>query len=237
MPDMVVRDERGFNQVYASSGSTILRARRRNDWFVAEARRVGARRVLELGSGTGEAAAHMAAHLDAEVVAVDLSQVFVDRARAAYPATNLSFERFDLLSDDPLKFGQFDLVFGNGILHHLVQQLNGVLAMLHRMTTPSGGAAFIEPNFINPFCAFIFGTQVGRRWARLEPDEMAFTPGELRRAFEGAGWGGVSVKTRDFLLPGLPDAISKPLLAIEPALEYFRATSCIAQSHFVTARF
>ena len=237
MPDMVVRDERGFNQVYAPSGSTVLRAKRRNDWFVAEARRIGARRVLELGSGTGEAAAHVAAHLDAEVVAVDLSQVFIDHARATHRASNLSFERFDLLNDDPLRFGQFDLIFGNGILHHLVQQLNSVLTTMHRMTTPTGGAAFIEPNFNNPFCAFIFGTQVGRRWAKLEPDEMAFTPKELRQAFGGAGWNGVSVMTRDFLLPGLPDVISKPLLAIEPALEYFTATSCIAQSHFVTARF
>ena len=170
-------------------------------------------------------------------MAVDLSQTFIDQARTAHPAGNLSFERFDLLNDDPLRFGQFDLIFGNGILHHLVQQLNGVLTTLHRMTTPSGGAAFIEPNFINPFCAFIFGTQVGRRWAKLEPDEMAFTPGELRRAFQESGWRDVSVKTRDFLLPGLPDVVSKPVLAIEPALEYFQATSCIAQSHFVTARF
>ncbi len=237
MPDMVVRDERGFNQVYTLSGSTVLRAKRRNDWFVAEARQIGARRVLELGSGTGEAAAHVAAHLDAEVVAVDLSQVFVDHARATHKAGNLAFERFDLLNDNPLRFGQFDLIFGNGILHHLVQQLGGVLSTLHRMTTSAGGAAFIEPNFNNPFCAFIFGTQVGRRWARLEPDEMAFTPSELREAFKGAGWNSVSVKTRDFLLPGLPNIISKPLLAIEPALEYFTATSCIAQSHFLTARF
>lgn len=237
MADMVVRDERGFNQVYAQSGSTILRARRRNDWFVAEARRIGARRVLELGSGTGEAAAHVAEHLDAEVVAVDLSQAFIDQARSAYQADNLAFERFDLLKDDLLRFGQFDLIFGNGILHHLVQELGGVLTTLHRMTTPAGGAAFIEPNFINPFCAFIFGTQVGRRWARLEPDEMAFTPRELRQAFQVAGWNGVSVKTRDFLLPGLPNFVSRPILAVEPALEYFTATSCIAQSHFVTARF
>jgi SAM-dependent methyltransferase len=237
MSKMILRDERGFNQVYAPVGSTPLRARRRNDWFVAEARRLGARRVLELGSGTGDAAAHVAANLDAEVIAVDLSQAFIDHARNAHKAPNLSFERFDLLDDDPLRFGQFDLVFGNGILHHLVKQLGGVLTTLHRMTTPTGGTAFIEPNFINPFCAFIFGTQVGRRWARLEPDEMAFTPKELRQAFQGAGWNDVSVKTRDFLLPGLPDAVAKPLLAIEPALEYFTATSCIAQSHFVTARF
>jgi len=55
-------------------------------------------------------------------------------------------------------------------------------------------------NFLNPYCAFIFGTQVGRRLARLEPDEMAFTPGELRRALPAAGWQGCVVGRE----PGFP---------------------------------
>ena len=56
-----------------------------------------------------------------------------------------------------LEFGQFDLVCGNGILHHLVVHLPRVLTALRQLTNPGGGMAFIEPNFLNPYCAFAFG--------------------------------------------------------------------------------
>jgi SAM-dependent methyltransferase len=236
MTRITVKDERGFNQVFAPVGSTPLRTRRRSDWFVGEIERLDARRVLELGSGTGETAAYLAAHCAAEVIAVDISEAFVTAARARHNAPNLRFERFDLLGAAPLAFGRFDLVYGNGILHHLVLRLPEVLRTLHDLTNPGGGLAFIEPNFLNPYCALIFGTRIGRRLAKLEPDEMAFTPGELRRALPAAGWRDVRVTMRDFLLPGLPVALVRPTLAVEPALEATALTRWLAQSHFITAR-
>jgi SAM-dependent methyltransferase len=236
MSRIALQDERGFNQVFAPVGSTPLRMRRRSDWFVTQIAQLGARRVLELGSGTGETAAHLAAHCEAEIIAVDLSEAFVSAARERYAAPNLRFERYDLLGEAPPPFGRFDMVIGNGILHHLVLQLPEVLGVLHGITNPGGGLAFIEPNFLNPYCAFIFGTRLGRRLARLEPDEMAFTPGELRRVLPAAGWREIAVTTRDFLLPGLPEALVKPTLAMEPALEGLALTRWLAQSHFLTAR-
>jgi hypothetical protein len=110
------------------------------------------------------------------------------------------------------------------------------LRALHSLSNAGGGLAFIEPNFLNPYCAFIFGTSVGRRFAKLEPDEMAFTPGQLRRTLPLTGWRNVQVTTKDFLLPGLPKAVARPLLAIEPALEASAATRWLAQSHFISAR-
>lgn len=236
MAKFALQDERGFNQIFAPIGSTPLRAQRRHDWFLAEARRLGAKRILELGCGRGDSAASIAAGTDAEVVAVDLNEAFLEHARSTHQAANLRFEKFDLLNEDPLQLGRFDMVFGNGILHHLVKQLDAMLRALRVACTPGGGLAFIEPNFLNPYCAFIFGTTIGRRWARLEPDEMAFTPGELRRALSLAGWGEVSVVTRDFLLPGLPEGLIKPTLAVEPALEATALTRWLAQSHFISAR-
>jgi len=50
-----LQDERGFNQIFASVGSTPQRATRRNDWFVEMAKKVGARRILEIGCGSGAA--------------------------------------------------------------------------------------------------------------------------------------------------------------------------------------
>ena len=46
MSKIALQDERGFNQVFAPVGSTPLRMRRRNDWFIAQAGRVGATRIL-----------------------------------------------------------------------------------------------------------------------------------------------------------------------------------------------
>ena len=236
MAKFSLQDERGFNQIFAPVGSTPLRATRRNDWFVEMANGIGARRILELGCGSGAAAAHMAVRTGLEVVAVDISDKFLDDARKTHSLPNLSFEKLNLLADDLGRFGLFDLVYGNGILHHLVLRLDDVLRALHSLTNPAGGLAFIEPNFLNPYCALIFGTRVGRRFAKLEPDEMAFTPGQLRRALRLAGWRDVAVTTRDFLLPGLPEAIARPILAIEPALEATAATRWLAQSHFISAR-
>jgi SAM-dependent methyltransferase len=236
MARISLRDEHGFNQIFSSVGTTPLRAGRRYGWFIGEAARIGARRILELGCGTGEASASVALRIAAEVVAVDISDNFLARARAIHVLPNLRFEKLDLLGDDLGRFGQFDMVFGNGILHHLVLRLNDVLRVLHSLTNPGGGLAFIEPNILNPYCAFIFGTRVGRRLAKLEPDEMAFTPGQLRRALPAAGWRDVTVTTRDFLLPGLPKAVAGPILAIEPALETIAATRWLAQSHFISAR-
>ncbi len=236
MTRITLQDERGFSQIFAPVGSTPLRMRRRNDWFVSQISRFGAKRVLELGCGTGETAAHLAAHSSVEIVAVDISHAFVSAARARFNAPNLSYELFDLLGDAPLAFGRFDMVCGNGILHHLVKRLPEVLRGLRDLTNQGGGLAFIEPNLLNPYCAFIFGTGFGRRWACLEPDEMAFTPGELRRALPTAGWQAAVVASRDFLLPGLPEAAIKPILVLEPALEAVALTKWLAQSLYFTAR-
>jgi 2-polyprenyl-3-methyl-5-hydroxy-6-metoxy-1,4-benzoquinol methylase len=236
MRKITLQDERGFNQAFSPVASTLLRAARRNDWFVDQARRLSAKRVLELGCGYGAAAAHVAANTSAEVLAIDISDKFLSSARASHSHRNLRFAKMDVLADDLTRLGRFDLVFGNGILHHLVLRLNDVLHALHSLTNTGGGLAFIEPNFHNPYCAFIFGTRVGRRVSRLEPDEMAFTRDELRTMLPKAGWRDVAVTTRDFLLPGLPEAVARPILAIEPTLEATPLTRWLAQSHFVTAR-
>jgi SAM-dependent methyltransferase len=236
MSRIAVRDERGFNQLFAPVGSTPRRTGRRQAWFVREATQLGARRILEIGCGTGDTAAAVAAGTAAEVVAVDISDAFLERARAAHAAPNLRFEKLDLLGEDPQRLGRFDLILGNGILHHLVARLDAVLRTLHGMAEPGGGLAFIEPNLLNPYCAAIFGTRLGRRWARLEPDEMAFTSAALRRVLQPTGWREVQVATRDFLLPGIPASFIAPVEAIEPALEATALTRWLAQSHFITAR-
>jgi SAM-dependent methyltransferase len=236
MGQRALKDERGFNQVFAPVGSTPFRAQRRYRWFASQAGKRSALRILEIGCGTGEAAAQVAARVNAEIVAVDLSDAFLERARSTHKAPNLRFAKFDLLGEDRLALGRFDLIYGNGILHHLVARLDEVLRALHSACTPGGGLAFIEPNLLNPYCALIFCTSIGRRLAHLEPDEMAFTHGQLIRRLSNAGWRNVRVETRDFVLPGLPELFVKPILAFEPALEATALTRWLAQSHFITAQ-
>ena len=233
--DIKVQDERGYNQLFADVGSSPFRAERRHNWFIAQARRKNARRILEIGCGTGEAAAAVALGTQADVVGIDISDIFLDNARKSHKATNLRFEKLDLFAGRADKFGTFDFVFGNGILHHLVPQLEQILIVLREITAKSGGMAFIEPNFLNPYCAFIFGTRAGRKWALLEPDEMAFRAGQLREAVSRSGWHNVQLQTRDFLLPGLPVQLIRPIVAVEPLLEATALTRWLAQSHFVTA--
>lgn len=231
-----IRDERGYNQIFRPVGATRIRMQRRHQWFVDQAIERNAKRILEIGCGTGEAAAFVARKTGAEVVAIDISDVFLDEARAMNTVETLTFRKFDLLADDLASLGNFDLIFGNGILHHLVIRLPAVLTALRQLTSERGSLAFIEPNFMNPYCAFIFGTKVGRRWALLEPDEMAFRASELRRVVADAGWHAVEVRTRDFLVPGLPMALVKPVMSVEPILEGTVTTRWLAQSHFLTAR-
>lgn len=231
-----IQDEQGFNQVYSAVGSAVERKNRRNDWIIDKMRAANARHALEIGCGTGETADYIARHVTARVTALDISPSFIDQARQHYQQPNLTFEVLDFLDPKTVIPRDVDFVFGNGILHHLVKQLPEVLVRLRALVGPGGTLAFIEPNLLNPFCAFIFGTPPGRRWARLDPDEMAFSAGHIRRLLAEAGWHDISVSTRDFLIPGLPASWSGPIKRVEPTLEATRLTSWLAQSNFIVAR-
>jgi tRNA (cmo5U34)-methyltransferase len=83
---------------------------------VVEATRgVAARRVLDLGTGTGETARRvLAAHPEAVLAGIDESQAMLDVARAALDA-DLRVQRLQ----DPLPAGPFDLVVSALAVHHL----------------------------------------------------------------------------------------------------------------------
>jgi tRNA (cmo5U34)-methyltransferase len=84
----------------------------------AAATGTGARRVLELGTGTGETALRvLARHPRATLVGVDASDLMLEGARAALPA-----ERVDLRLgrlEEPLPDGPFDVVVSALAIHHL----------------------------------------------------------------------------------------------------------------------
>jgi tRNA (cmo5U34)-methyltransferase len=76
----------------------------------------GARRILELGIGTGETAKRvLAAHPHAELSAIDSSPEMLERARERLPEAHLRLARLE----DPLPEGPFDLVVSTLAVHHL----------------------------------------------------------------------------------------------------------------------
>jgi SAM-dependent methyltransferase len=89
-------------------------------------------RVLEVGCGWGELAARIAAELDAEVVAVDLSPRMVELARE---------QGIDARVADaqqlPFADGEFDCVTANWMLYH-VPDLDRALGEMARVLRPGG---------------------------------------------------------------------------------------------------
>jgi tRNA (cmo5U34)-methyltransferase len=76
----------------------------------------GARRILELGTGTGESARRvLARHPGASLVGIDESADMLAAAREALPDADLRVARLQ----DPLPPGPFDLVVSVLAVHHL----------------------------------------------------------------------------------------------------------------------
>jgi tRNA (cmo5U34)-methyltransferase len=78
----------------------------------------GARRVLELGTGTGETARRvLARHPAALLVGLDASSPMLEVARATLPADRVDLRVARL--DEPLPSGPFDVVVSALTVHHL----------------------------------------------------------------------------------------------------------------------
>jgi tRNA (cmo5U34)-methyltransferase len=80
---------------------------------------VEARRVLDLGVGTGETARGvLGLHPDARLVGIDVSAEMLERARAELPAERVEALRTAGLAE-PLPEGPFELVISALAVHHL----------------------------------------------------------------------------------------------------------------------
>lgn len=237
MPNIV--DERGYNQIFAASPAQALRLRRRAEAIITALPPAPAgesRHLLELGCGMGELAHALATLTAAQVTGVDLSERFIGHARATYQRPNLDFIVADLTREVPAA-GQnrYHAITGNGILHHLYHHLDQVLPALHRWLRPGGRLIFWEPNLWNPYVWTIFSHAPFRRLAKLEPEEMAFTAGFIRRKLARSGYVNIRVATRDFLLPNTPDPLIRPLVLVSDQLDRVPLLNRIAQSLFLVA--
>jgi len=100
-------------------------------------------RILDVGCAQGTLALKLAER-GHDVTAVDIRQEFLDYARSRYESGKIEFRCANVLESD--LDGQYDLIFANQIIEHLVyphrlvRRLAGVLAPGGRLvvTTPNG---------------------------------------------------------------------------------------------------
>lgn len=106
------------------------------------------KRLLDLGCGAGETSVYFATQ-GADVTAVDISEGMINVVRKLANRYDVRVDARAMLAED-LKFDDntFDIVFGNGVLHHTYRP--AAYEEVHRVLKPGGMGIFIEPLSYNP---------------------------------------------------------------------------------------
>ena len=130
-----------------------LRARRGKDFRFLLAGDLRGRKVLDVGCGDGANAALLAL-AGAEVVGVDVSPLSIQLAQRRAEVNGVSSRvRFvcSAIEEAPLDDGAFDLIWGDGVLHHVIPELDSVLTRLRRAAKPGARVVFWEPMCLWPW--------------------------------------------------------------------------------------
>ena len=190
--------------------------------------------MLEIGCGTGYVSYYIAKKAGVQVIGSDLCKPFIEEAKTKYILPNLFYDTLDFNKAAESVHDKFDYVIGNGILHHLYYNLSEVLATFKEILNPGGKIIFMEPNIYNPYVAAIFKNKTLRKWAKLEPDEMAFSKGFIQQKLEEQAFKNIKIIYKDFLLPGVPKFLVGPSIAVGNVLEKTPA-KFISQSILICA--
>jgi len=113
---------------------------------------ISGKRVLEYGCGTGSHSVSMARR-GALVTGIDISEVGVRQAADAAASEGIAGVNYRVMNAEEMSFDDqtFDLVTGEGILHHL--DLAKAYQGIARVLKPGGVAVFMEPLAHNPAIA------------------------------------------------------------------------------------
>ena len=142
-------------------------------------------RVLDYGCGRGERSLTALGH-GARVDGLDISPVYIEEATRAAREAGHAADQFSFVVGDahalPYDDATFDLVIGEGIVHHL--DIETALAEVHRVLKPGGRAMFLEPLLDNPLL---------KLFRRLTPsarteDELPLSARNLRLIAESGRW-------------------------------------------------
>ena len=228
-------DDRGYNQIWPPSAATELRATRRINYIIETAQIDSAKNVLEIGCGIGKTAWEIVQATSATITAIDCCENFIERAKLDYSHPKLTYLCGDFLTSEFPKKKSFDVILGNGILHHLYPSLDQALYRIFNLLSKNGRIVFLEPNIFNPYVYLIFTFPKFRKWAKLDPEEMAFSPRFIKAQLLEARFSDIVVEFKDFLLPGIPDILIEPSMVIGEYLESWMVTKIFSQSIFISA--
>ena len=231
-----LKDDRGYNQMFAPSKAMNVRSERRCDMIMSEMEIKPETTILEIGCGTGEIASFIAQKTKAKVLGTDICVPFIEEAKEKHKLSNLSFEILNFNNPETLHGEKFDYIIGNGILHHLYYNLDEALKNILFLLKENGKLIFLEPNLINPYCYLIFSYSYFRKKANLEPDEMAFNKSFIQEKLKKAGYINTNVVYKDFLLPIIPDLLIKPVIVLGDIAEKIPLVNKMAQSIFIVGQ-
>jgi SAM-dependent methyltransferase len=109
-------------------------------------------KILEYGCADGRLSLleEQLAQRFSQFCGIDISDRAIARACETAASMGLSGRRFEVMDAEAMTFpeGEFDLVFGRGIVHHL--DLNRCFGEIARVLRPGGVAIFVEPMGHNP---------------------------------------------------------------------------------------
>jgi SAM-dependent methyltransferase len=164
-----------------------------NQYILQQFGDVRGKRVLDYGCGAAEGGVYLA-KLGANVVGVDVSATMLETAQRLAKHHGVTIETRRVTSDNiPADDREFDLIYGNGVLHHVNQDL--ARPELARVMKDGGKGCFIEPLPYNPLI------NAYRRIAKevRTPDEKPLTFADVDRFRESFG----SLTHREFWLTTL----------------------------------
>jgi hypothetical protein len=151
--------------------------------------------------------------------AVDFSEVGLERARQLFKEEghDLNVIVGDLMSIGPTLKGRFDIAVSYGLCEHFQGEARvGVIRAHRELLTPAGVAMLCVPNRLSPtyqlwWRAARLLTRLGLA-SRLDVniiDEWAFSPGELARLCDQAGFPGTVVVAAP-VLGDVVDMLARP---------------------------
>jgi len=119
-----------------------------NNYALSQMLPLKGKKLLDLGCGAGETSVYFALQ-GAEVTAVDISEEMLELVKKLAARHNVTLQTQHTVAEQmPFADEAFDIVFGNGVLHHI--ELEPSLKEIHRVLKPGGRAVFIEPLCYNP---------------------------------------------------------------------------------------
>ena len=165
-------------------------AHERVRWLAARLSDLGVQpsHVLDYGCGTGGTSPELLEQLHARmVVGVDASRESLDVARKVHADPRLQFKTMSDLEPS----GQFEVVYCNGVFHHVEpEQRLDALGYVHRSLSEGGYFGLWENNPWNP------GTRLVMRRIPFDRDAKLLSPPHARELLTRAGF---DVLRTDFL--------------------------------------